>query len=125
MLSALAEATARVELGTIVLCTAFRNPALLAKMADAVQEVSGGRLILGLGAGWHEPEFDAFGYPFDQLGVKRVQATIAKGNKAARKFVERLGFRYEGLARFGFSATQHAAVYSMLREECRWLHEQG
>ena len=65
LLSALAEATRRVELGTLVLCTAFRNPALLAKMADTLDEVSGGRLILGLGAGWHRPEFDAFGYPFD------------------------------------------------------------
>ncbi|MCD6032855.1 MAG: hypothetical protein K0S78_5037, partial [Thermomicrobiales bacterium] len=63
LLSALAEATTRIELGTLVMCTAFRNPALLAKMADAVDEVSAGRLILGLGAGWHEPEFQAFGYP--------------------------------------------------------------
>ena len=67
LLSALAEATERVELGALVLCTAFRNPALLAKMADTLDEVSGGRLILGLGAGWHRPEFDAFGFPFDHL----------------------------------------------------------
>jgi alkanesulfonate monooxygenase SsuD/methylene tetrahydromethanopterin reductase-like flavin-dependent oxidoreductase (luciferase family) len=67
ILAALAEATSRIELGTLVMCTAFRNPGLLAKMADAVDEVSGGRLILGLGAGWHEPEFTAFGYPFDHL----------------------------------------------------------
>jgi alkanesulfonate monooxygenase SsuD/methylene tetrahydromethanopterin reductase-like flavin-dependent oxidoreductase (luciferase family) len=67
ILSALAEATSQIELGTLVMCTSFRNPALLAKMADAVEEVSGGRLILGLGAGWHEPEYTAFGYPFDHL----------------------------------------------------------
>ena len=65
LLSALAEATERVELGTLVLCVPFRNPALLAKMADTLDEVSGGRVILGLGAGWHQPEFDAFGFPFD------------------------------------------------------------
>jgi probable F420-dependent oxidoreductase len=65
LLSALAAVTRRVELGTLVVCLPFRNPALLAKMADALDEVSGGRLILGLGAGWHEPEFTAFGYPFD------------------------------------------------------------
>ena len=64
MLAALAEATRRVQLGTIVMCVPFRNPALLAKMADTVDEISGGRLILGLGAGWHQPEFDAFGVPF-------------------------------------------------------------
>jgi probable F420-dependent oxidoreductase len=65
LLTALAEATERIELGSLVLCTAFRNPAILAKMAATVDEVSGGRLILGLGAGWHQPEFDAFGLPFD------------------------------------------------------------
>ncbi len=65
ILSALAVATSRVELGTLVMCTPFRNPALLAKMVSTVEEVSNGRLILGLGAGWHQPEFDAFGFPFD------------------------------------------------------------
>jgi alkanesulfonate monooxygenase SsuD/methylene tetrahydromethanopterin reductase-like flavin-dependent oxidoreductase (luciferase family) len=61
----LAEATKRIELGTLVICVPFRNPALVAKMAVTLDAVSGGRLILGLGAGWHKPEFDAFGYPFD------------------------------------------------------------
>ena len=65
LLAGVAEATARVELGTLVVCTAFRNPAVLAKMAATLDEVSGGRLILGLGAGWHQPEFDAFGLLFD------------------------------------------------------------
>ena len=65
VLSALAEATKRVELGALVMCIPFRNPAVLAKMAVTLDEVSGGRLILGLGAGWHRPEFDAFGIPFD------------------------------------------------------------
>jgi probable F420-dependent oxidoreductase len=64
-LSALAEATQRVELGTLVTCNSFRNPAMLAKMAITLDEVSQGRLILGLGAGWNKPEFDAFGIPFD------------------------------------------------------------
>ena len=65
MLSALAEATTRVELGTLVACTQFRNPALLAKMAVTLDEVSDGRFTLGVGAGWNRPEFDAFGFPFD------------------------------------------------------------
>src|SRR5215470_18289386 len=65
MLSALAEATRRVEIGTLVLCNSFRHPALLAKMATAADEVSGGRLILGVGAGWNEPEYQAFGLPFE------------------------------------------------------------
>lgn len=70
VLAGLAEATSRVELGTIVLCLPFRNPAVLAKMADTLDEMSGGRLILGIGAGWHEPEFDAFGLPFDHLAAR-------------------------------------------------------
>jgi probable F420-dependent oxidoreductase len=65
ILSALAEATQRVEIGTLVLCNSFRNPAILAKMATAADEVSGGRLILGIGAGWNEPEYQAFGMPYD------------------------------------------------------------
>ncbi len=74
VLAALAEATEKVALGTLVLCVPVRNPALLAKMADALDEVSGGRLILGLGAGWHEPEFDAYGYPFDHLASRFEEA---------------------------------------------------
>jgi probable F420-dependent oxidoreductase len=65
ILAALAEATHRIEIGTLVLCNSFRNPAILAKMATAADEVSHGRLILGVGAGWNEPEYQAFGVPFD------------------------------------------------------------
>ena len=65
VLSAVAALTSRVEIGPLVLALPFRNPALVAKMAAELDEVSGGRLILGLGCGWHEPEFEAFGYPFD------------------------------------------------------------
>ncbi len=74
LLAALAAATERVGLGTLVACTAYRNPALLAKTAATVDEISGGRLILGLGAGWHEPEYRAFGYPYDHLGSRFDEA---------------------------------------------------
>ncbi len=66
LLAALAAVTERVQLGPLVACTAFSPPALLAKRAAAVQEISGGRLVLGLGAGWNEAEFRSFGVPFDQ-----------------------------------------------------------
>jgi len=65
MLSALAEETRRVEIGTLVACNSFRHPAILAKMAMTLDEVSHGRLILGVGAGWNEAEYHAFGLPFD------------------------------------------------------------
>ncbi|MEO7295057.1 MAG: LLM class flavin-dependent oxidoreductase [Candidatus Limnocylindria bacterium] len=65
VLTAIAAVTSRVEIGPLVLALPFRNPALTAKMAAELDEVSGGRLILGVGCGWHEPEFDAFDYPFD------------------------------------------------------------
>ncbi len=75
MLSALAEATRRVELGTLVTCNSIRNPAVLAKRATAVDEVSRGRLILGVGAGWNEPEYQAFGLPFDHR-VDRLEEAL-------------------------------------------------
>ena len=60
LLAALAAVTHRMELGSLVACTTFRSPALLTKMADTVDEISGGRLIVGLGAGWDGPEGRAF-----------------------------------------------------------------
>ena len=65
MLAGVAAVTSRVEFGPLVACTGFHNPALLAKQAATIDEISGGRLILGLGAGWNETEFRAFGFPFD------------------------------------------------------------
>ena len=65
MLAALAAATERVELGPLVASTSFHAPAMLAKKAATVDDISGGRLILGLGAGWNETEYAAFGFPFD------------------------------------------------------------
>jgi probable F420-dependent oxidoreductase len=76
ILSALAVATSRVRLGTIVMCTGFRNPALLAKMAGTLDHVSDGRLILGVGCGWHDPEYEAFGYPTDHK-VSRFEESMA------------------------------------------------
>ena len=65
LMAGLAAATERVELGPLVASVSFHNPAVLAKMAATIDEISGGRLILGLGAGWNEVEYRAFGIPFD------------------------------------------------------------
>ena len=66
MLAALAAATENVTLGPMVACTAFHSPGLLAKMAASVDEISGGRFVFGLGAGWNHAEFAAFGLPYDR-----------------------------------------------------------
>jgi probable F420-dependent oxidoreductase len=65
MLAAIAASTSRIEFGPLVACTNFHNPALLAKQAATIDEISAGRFVLGLGAGWNETEFRAFGIPFD------------------------------------------------------------
>jgi alkanesulfonate monooxygenase SsuD/methylene tetrahydromethanopterin reductase-like flavin-dependent oxidoreductase (luciferase family) len=70
LLAGLAAITERVQIGPLVACTAFHPPAVLAKMATTVDEVSRGRLVLGLGAGWNEPDFNAFGLPFDHLASR-------------------------------------------------------
>jgi len=67
LLAGIAASTSRIELGPLVSCTNFHNPALLAKQAATVDELSGGRLVLGLGAGWNKAEFRAFGFAQDHL----------------------------------------------------------
>ncbi|MBI2324402.1 MAG: LLM class flavin-dependent oxidoreductase [Chloroflexi bacterium] len=73
-LAALAAATSRVTLGPLVACTAFHPPGVLARMAASIDEISGGRCVLGLGAGWNEADFRAFGYPFDRLVSRFAEA---------------------------------------------------
>jgi probable F420-dependent oxidoreductase len=65
LLAALAAVTSRVRLGPLVACASFHPPGLIAKMAATIDEVSAGRFVLGLGAGWNENEYSAFGLPYD------------------------------------------------------------
>jgi len=74
LLAALAAVTERVELGPLVAALPFHNPAVLAKKAATVDEISGGRLNLGLGAGWNQVEFDAFGLPYDRRVARFAEA---------------------------------------------------
>lgn len=91
LLTALAARTSRIKLGSLVLCNTFRHPAVLAKQAASLQEISGGRVILGLGAGWHEPEYKALGLPFDH----RV-SRLAESATAIRELFDDGTSSYEG-----------------------------
>ena len=74
LLAGLATVTQRVKLGPLVACLGFHDPAVLAKMAATVDEISGGRLIFGMGAGWNRTEFDAFGIPYDRRASRFEEA---------------------------------------------------
>jgi F420-dependent oxidoreductase-like protein len=73
LMSATAAITERIRIGTLVLCNSYRNPALLAKMSASLDQVSNGRFVLGLGAGWMDEEYRAYGYPFPSTRVRIEQ----------------------------------------------------
>lgn len=85
LLHAIAAATSRIRLGTLVLCTAFREPAMLALQVASLQDASGGRFVCGLGAGWYEDEFEAAGIPFEGPGrrIERMRAVAARLHEQA------------------------------------------
>jgi alkanesulfonate monooxygenase SsuD/methylene tetrahydromethanopterin reductase-like flavin-dependent oxidoreductase (luciferase family) len=76
LLAGIAAVTERVTIGPLVACTAFHPPTVLAKMAATISDISDGRFILGLGSGWNEQEFNAFGLPFDRR-VSRFEEAFA------------------------------------------------
>jgi F420-dependent oxidoreductase-like protein len=69
-LAAIAMRTSKLRLGQLVTCTSYRNPALVAKMAATLDVISGGRLEFGIGAGWYEHEYQAYGYRFESPSVR-------------------------------------------------------
>lgn len=85
-LAGLAARTSRITIGVFVTCVIWRNPNIVAKMAEMLDEISDGRFVLGLGAGWHEPEFDMYGFPFDRRvsrfeeAVQIIQPLVREGH---------------------------------------------
>ena len=74
MLAAIAGITERVTLGPLVACLSFHTPGQVARMTAAIDEISGGRFVLGVGSGWNEPEYHAFGLPFDHRASRFLES---------------------------------------------------
>ena len=105
MLAALAMATDRVRLGHMVVCTGFRNPALTAKMASTIDVICGGRFELGIGAGWKEDEWIAYGYGFPSL--RERMAAFGDHLEVVRRMLEPGRASFEG---------EYAAVHGAINE---------
>ena len=93
-LAALAEATPKLRLGLMVTCNSYRNPALLAKMVATVDRISNGRLELGLGAGWMDEEYRAYGYDFPSMGTRLAQ--LEEGLEIVTRMLRERRTTFEG-----------------------------
>ncbi len=111
LMAALAASTSRVRLGQMCTCMAYRNPAYLAKVAATVDVISGGRVEMGIGAGWYENEWRAYGYGFPRAGIRL--GMLDEGVQIMRQLWETGGATLDG---------EH---YQVDRAICRPLPLQG
>ena len=125
-LAALAALTERVRLGHIVICTAFRNPALTAKMISTMDTISGGRMELGIGAGWKRDEWLAYGYGFPETSERLARLGDDLGVITAMLGGDRHAHAtYEGPLRPGPQRDQRARSRSSSRASRSWSGATG